>query len=334
MNTEGMKESEIKLPELPRGHRFTGPDGRLIMDAETLRYLEGFGALYWSTDDIAEYLGVEDFKWWQAEVGNPHSQISRAIRHGELEQRANVELGILKGAIGGNDKDVETYRTMMRDKSFALSKLDLFGGTRDMNLWAKIQDYIAGGSKGTLSTREQRYIDLLNLIFSLDRQYGKRKTVKFLTSAPFGYTYSQASNLYSEAVELFYCNRNVSRKALREKTADMFDALYQAAVQSAKTTADYLAAADILTRKAKMLRLDEEDPEKLDPGMYERRPVVLSLDSEDIGLPKADRRRLAELIDRTKIPQSEKKRLEMEAGIVDMDIVKVLENESQEAGQH
>lgn len=326
--------SEIRLPELSGGHRFTGADGRLIMDAETIRYLEAFGALYWSTDDIAEYLGVGDLAWWQAEVGNPLSQISRAIRHGELEQRAKVELGILQGAIAGAEKDIDTYRTMMRDKSFALSKLDLFGGTRDMNLWSKIQDYIAGGSKGTLSTREQRYIDLLNLIFSLDRQHGKRNTVKFLTSAPFGYTYSQASTLYAEAVELFYCNRNVSRKALREKTADMFDALYQAAVQSAKTTADYLAAADILTRKAKMLRLDEEDPEKLDPGMYERRPVVLSLDSEDIGLPRADRRRLAELIDRTKIPQSEKKRLEMEAGIVDMDIVKVLENESQEAGQH
>lgn len=329
-----MNDADMKLPEPRSGGRFTGPDGRLILNDETLRLLEAFGALYWSTDDIAEYLGVEDLLWWQGEVGNPVSVISRTIRHGELDKRAMVELGILKGAIGGNDKDVETYRTMMRDKSFALSKLDLFGGTRDMNLWSKIQDYIAGGSKGTLSTREQRYVDLLNLIFSLDRQHGKRNTVKFLTSAPFGYTYSQASTLYAEAVELFYCNRNVSRKALREKTADMFDALYQAAVQSAKTTADYLAAADILTRKAKMLRLDEEDPEKLDPGMYERRPVVLSLDSEDIGLPRADRRRLAELIDRTKIPQSEKKRLEMEAGIVDMDIVKVLENESQEAGQH
>lgn len=334
MSMESMNDTETRLPERSGGHRFTGSDGRLILDEETLRYLEGFGALYWSTDDIAEYFGVTDLLWWQAEVGNPLSQISRAIRHGELEQRAKVELGILEGAIAGNDKDVETYRNMMRDKSFALSKLDLFGGTRDFNLWHKIQDYITGGSQGTLSTREQRYIDLLNLIFSLDRQYGKRKTVKFLTSVPFGYTYSQASNLYSEAVELFYCNRNVSRKALREKTADMFDALYQAAVQSAKTTADYLAAADILTRKAKMLRLDEEEPEKLDPSVYERRPVVLSLDSDDIGLPKADRRKLAELIDRTKIPQGEKDRLAMEAGIVDMDIVKILENESQEAGQH
>lgn len=329
-----METTKEILPELAEGHRFTGPDGRLIMDDVTLRYLQAFGALYWSTDDIAAYLGVRDLQWWQGEISNPLSQVSCTIRHGELEQRAKVELGILKGAIAGSEKDIETFRTMMRDKSFALSKLDLFGGTKDLNLWQKIQDYIVSGSKGTLSAREQRYLDLLNLIFSLDRQYGKRNTVKFLTSTPFGYTYSQATTLYAEAVELFYCNRNVSRKALREKTADMFDALYQAAVQSAKTTSDYLAAADILTRKAKMLRLDEEEAEKLDPGIYERRPVVLSLDSEDIGLPKADRRKLAEIIDRTKIPQSEKQRLAMEAGIVDMDIVKFLENESQEAGQH
>lgn len=304
------------------------------MDSETLLYLQALGALYWSSDDIAEFLGVQDLQWWQAEISNPLSEISRTIRHGELEQRAKVELGILKGAISGSEKDIDTYRTMMRDKSFALSKLDLFGGSKDLDLWQKIHDYIAGGSKGTLSNREQRYLDLLNLIFSLDRQHGKRNTIKFLTSAPFGYTYSQASTLYSEAVELFYCNRKVSRAALREKTADMFDALYQAAVQCAKTTADYQAAADILTRKVKMLRLDEEESEKLDPHMYERRPVVLSLDSEDIGLPKADRRKLAEIIDKTEIPQNEKQRLAMEAGIVDMDIVKFLENESQEAGKH
>ena len=314
--------------------RFVDEKGRLKLTKDSLKYLQGFGALYWSTDDIASFFEITDRAWWQAEVTNPLSVISKTIKKGELEQRAKVELGILKGAICGDEESIATYRNMMRDKSFALSKLDLFGGTRDFSAWQKIRDYIENGSTGKLSKKEEAYIDLLNLIFSLDRSHGKRNTIKFLTSDTFGYSYSQAVNLYSEAMEMFYCNRNISRQALREKTADMFDCLYQAAVAAAKNTSDYMAASEILAKRVKLLKLDEPEPPQLDPAIYERKPVVLSLEPEDIGLKTADRRKLAEIIDRMPVPESEKKRLEVDAGIVDMDIVKMLNDGAQEADQH
>lgn len=319
-----------KLPDV-YSDEYCGGDGRLKINKDTLKLLAGFGALYWSTDDMAAFFGISDYAWWQGQVSDKSSLISRTIKQGELQNRAIVEIGILIGAMNGSEEDIESYQRMMRDKSFALSKLDLFGGSDDPKLWQNIQDYIANGSKGTLSDKEQRYIDLLNLIFSLDRQFGKRKTVKFLTSQPFGYTYSQAANLYSEAVELFYCNRKISREALREKTADMYDNLYQAAVQAAKNTSDYMAAAEILKMKAKLLHLDEEEMQKLNPEVYARKPVILSLEPEDIGLQKADRRKLAEVIDKSQAPDSEKKRLQMEAGIIDFDIEKMMRDESQEA---
>lgn len=306
--------------------------GRLNLNAETLQLLAWFGALYWSTDDIADWFGVTDLAWWQSEVGNRFSIISRAIRKGELEKRASVELRILQGAMAGNEDDVATYRTMMRDKSFALSKLDLFGGADDELLWQRIQDYIAGGSSGTLSLREQNYLDLLNLIFSLDGRYGKRKVIQFLIKEPFGYSHAQASNLWSEAVELFHCNRKISREALRDKTAEMFDTLYHAAVEAAKTTSDFLAAADILSRKAKVLRLDQEEVPKLDPAVYWRQPVILSLDAASIGMQRADRNQLAKVVDKLGLPVGEKNRLLVEMGHVDMDVEKYLEHESQEAG--
>lgn len=321
------------LPVVER-KQFVDENGRLIINAESLRLLQGFGALYWSSDDMAAYFEITDMTWWQAEVSNPLSPVARAIKHGELEQRAKVELGILQGALAGEEDDVATYRNMMRDKSFALSKLDIFGGTSDLSAWQKVQDYIEHGSQGKLSKKEERYIDLLNFIFNQDRAHGKRNTIKFLTSDTFGYTYTQATTLYSEALEMFYCNRNISRAALREKTADMYDTLYQAAVGAAKSTSDYMAAADILAKRVKLLKLDEAETQKLDPSVYERKPVVLSLKPEDIGLATADRTKLGELIDRMPVPESEKKRLEMEAGIVDMDIVKVLRDGVQEADQH
>lgn len=311
---------------------YTDSAGRLNINAETLRMLEAFGALYWSTDDMADWFGVTDLAWWQGETGNRMSTISRTIRKGELEKRATVELKILQGAMAGNEDDVATYRSMMRDKSFALSKLDLFGGADDESLWQRIQDYIAKGSPGTLTAREQNYLDLLNLIFSLDGRFGKRKVIRFLIGEPFGFSHAQASNLYAEAVELYHCNRKISREALRDKTADMFDTLYHAAVAAAKTAADYMAAAEILTRKAKVLRLDQEEAQRLDPALYDMRPVIVSLNPEDIGLPKADRPQLAAIIKKLPGSASDHERMEMEAGIRDMDVEKMLEYESQEAG--
>ena len=326
---------EEKLIDLSRQDREWKDDsGRIHPNSETLTALAAFGALYWSTDDIADWFGVTDLAWWQGEVANRMSWISRAIRRGELQKRAQVELNILQGAIAGHEEDVAAYRTMMRDKSFALSKLDLFGGSDDEVLWQKIQDYIAKGSPGTLSSKEQNYLDLLNLIFSLDGQHGKRKVIRFLTKEPFGFSHAQASNLYAEAVELYHANRKVSREAIKDKTADMFDSLYHAAVAAAKSSADYMLAADILSKKAKLLRLDQEEVPKLEASVYERMPVVVSLDPEDIGLPPADRRVLKDIIGKLPAPAGEKPRFEMEAGIRDMDIEKILQHESQEAGKH
>lgn len=325
-----MQEDLIELSTRKEG--YTDAAGRLNITAETLRMLEAFGALYWSTDDMADWFGITDLAWWQGEVGNRMSVVCRAIRKGELEKRALVELKILQGAMAGNEDDVATYRTMMRDKSFALSKLDLFGGTDDESLWQRIQDYIAKGSPGTLSAREQNYLDLLNLVFSLDGRFGKRKVIQFLIKEPFGFSHAQAANLYAESVELYHCNRKVSREALRDKTADMFDTLYHAAVAAAKTAADYMAAAEILTRKAKVLRLDQEEVPKLDPAVYWRQPVILSLDAASIGMQRADRNQLAKIVDKFGLPSGEKDRLLVEIGYKDMEVEKYLEHESQEAG--
>jgi len=328
---EPIKENEFLVSLANSGREWKDAQGRIHDDEETLLALRAFGALYWSTDDIAEWFGITDLAWWQGEVANRMSWISRTIRQGELQQRAKVELNILAGAINGNQDDVDTYRRMMRDKSFALSKMDLFGGADDEALWQRIQNYIAKGSPGTLSAKEQNYLDLLNLIFSLDAQFGKRNVVRFLTKEPFCFTHAQATNLYAEAVELFHANRKVSRDALRDKTADMYDTLYHAAIRSAKNAADFALAADILTKKTKLLRLDEESVQKLDPTVYQRMPTVVSLDPHDIGLEPANRRVLGEIINKLPVSSGEKARLCIDGGLTDLDVEKYLSDESQEA---
>lgn len=212
-----------------------------------------------------------------------------------------------------------------------LSKLNLFGGPLDPKSWNAIQDYIGTGSRGDLDPQQQKYLDLLTLIYSLDGQYGKRNTIRFLVSSYFGFSYEQAGRLYNEAIEMFYANRGISKDAMRAKTADQLDAAYIAAFNAATTAKDFKNAAEILRMKAEVLGLDKEDAKVLETRVYMRSFRVLSLSASDIGLPVANRRELAEMIDKLPVPDTDKKRLSMEAGIIDMDIMELLENESQEA---
>lgn len=314
------------------GNEILDPHSPVLTDGDR-DILRKLGALNWSEQDIAGYFGFDPL-WFHEQWTNPDSEISRLVRQGGLQERAKVEMAIFRNAQSGDIDSVSKFQEITRDKSFSMSKLDLFGGTADVDAFARIQDYIASGSKGRLSDDEAIYIDLLTMVYSLDGRFGKRKTIKFLTSHPFDFSYERAVNIYAEAVEMFYSNRNVSRDALRAKAADQYDALYHLALDAAKTTKDYEIASNILTQKSRVLNLDKEDPVQLPPQQYQKQYRLLSLSPESIGLPPANRDELARQIDSmTDIPETERERLRMEASIDDMDIVKVLENVTQEEGQ-
>ena len=306
---------------------------------DTLDNLGYLSALGWTNKEMAGYLGIKEETFLQImegmvpEILDPlmASQIADDVEHGRLEKRAQIEIAIAKGAAKGDVDQVKQFSEIVRDKSFSISKLDLFGGAEKEGSFERIQEYIASGSSGVLPEKEQVYIDLLNLVYALDGQYGKRRTVKFLTTPPFSIPYQRASELYSEAMELFYCNRKVSKEAMRNKIADQFDTLYIAARNSAKDTRDYERAANILVNKARALQLDREDPVKLPAEVYQPMYRLLSMTPESIGLPPANRDALEKQIDEVLVPDSVKKRLKIDAGIRDMDIVKYLEDAKEES---
>lgn len=289
---------------------------------ELLDRVANLAALGWPDNEIFISEGIDE-KAVPEEVRN-------AIEHGRLKKRADIEIAVAKAAATGTPEAVKQFNEVVRDKSFSLSKLDLFGGPEDQGAFERIQDYISSGSKGDLSQKEQVYIDLLTMVYSLDGQWGKRRTIKFLTSKPFSFSYEQASNMYAEAVEMFFANRKVSKEAMRAKMADQYDTLYSLAMQNARTTKDFEIAAGILSSKAKVLQLDKDDPEQLPAENYRKQFRVLSLSPEVIGLPRANRDELARQIDGIVAPDAVKKRLRVDAGIDDLDIVKLMDNVVQE----
>ncbi len=305
-----------------------------VLTPKLLDDLSSLAALGWTDAELARFLDITerqlaDILADPTPTDNPN--IRDAIKRGQLEKRAKIELAVVRGAMDGDTGSIEQFRDIVRDKSFSISKLDLFGGAEKEGAFERIQEYIASGSKGDLSDKERVYIDLLTLIYSLDGQYGKRRTVRFLTSEPFGLPYQRAADIYSEAMELFYCNRKVSKEAMRNKMADQFDTLYVAARDAAKTSKDYAVAADILANKARALQLDRDDPAKLPAEIYRPMFRLLSATPESIGLPAANRDELERQIETVVAPEAVKRRLRTDAGIVDLDIVKYLEDAKEES---
>lgn len=289
---------------------------------DSLDRIAYLAALGWPDNEIFISEGIDE--------KSVPEEVRESIEHGRLKKRADIEISVARAAASGTPEAVKQFNEVVRDKSFSLSKLDLFGGPEDEGAFERIQDYIAGGSRGNLSQKEQVYIDLLTMIYSLDGQWGKRRTIKFLTSKPFSFSYEQASNMYAEAIEMFFANRKVSKEAMRAKMADQYDTLYALAMQNARTTKDFEIAAGILSSKAKVLRLDQDDPQQLPAENYSKQFRVLSLSPEVIGLPRANRDELARQIDGIVAPEAVKKRLRVDAGIDDLDIVKLMDNVAQE----
>lgn len=289
---------------------------------DSLDRIAYLAALGWPDNEIFISEGIDE--------KSVPEEVREAIEHGRLKKRADIEIAVARAAASGTPEAVKQFNEVVRDKSFSLSKLDLFGGPEDEGAFERIQDYIAGGSRGNLSQKEQVYIDLLTMIYSLDGQWGKRRTIKFLTSKPFSFSYEQASNMYAESIEMFFANRKVSKQAMRAKMADQYDTLYALAMQNARTTKDFEIAAGILSSKAKVLRLDQDDPQQLPAENYSKQFRVLSLSPEVIGLPRANRDELARQIDGIVAPEAVKKRLRVDAGIDDLDIVKFMDNVAQE----
>lgn len=297
-----------------------------MSDSEKVSWLAACG---WTEEAIAKSLGMSH-RAFMSRVEDPADELFDSVVRGRLQKRAEVEINIARFAAAGDTDSIKQFSEIVRDRSFSISKLDLFGGAEKEGAFQRIQDYIASGSKGTLSEKEQVYVDILTLIYSLDGQYGKRRTIKFLTAAPFNFSYDHASDMYSEATEMFYCNRKISKEALRNKIADQFDALYIAARDAAQTSRDYEVAANILANKARALQLDKDDPVKLPAEMYVKPFRVLSLTPESIGLPAVNRQELGRQIEGLVAPEMVKKRLKMEAGVTDMNVEEILSNGVQE----
>ena len=264
-------------------------------------------------------------------MANPDSEISMLYLRGSLQAKFQLESRLLTDARGGNLTAAKQFSDLMRDRSFQLSKLDLFGGADSEDIIRKIVDYYNSGEASNLSGKEQLYLELLQMIYSFEIQFGRRKTIHLLTSPPYNMSHDKAANLHAEAIEMFNGGRRNTKEALKHHTANAYDTLYHAILDSASSPKDYALAASILDKKVKLLELDKPEPVLPPDDQYQKVIRLSTSNPEEIGLPEANRDELAAQIDSLdSLTEAEKNFLRQDAGIVDMDIVERLQYVTQE----
>ncbi|MBR1961120.1 MAG: hypothetical protein IKA34_11260 [Bacteroidales bacterium] len=303
---------------------------KIILTQEQKDELTQLGELNWNETEIAAFFGW-DKRALHLAMQDPDSEISLCYLKGQLQAKFLTEARLLNDAKGGNLTAAKQFSDLMRDRSFKMSKLDLFGGADSDDVIRKIVDFYQTGEASDMGAKEQILLEALQMIYSFDIQFGRRKTIQMLIAYPFNMTHEKAADLHAQAIELFNGGRRNTKEALKHHTATAYDTLYHAILDSATSTKDYALAASILDKKVKLLELDKPEQVLPQDDRYNKVIRLYSDEPESIGLPYANRDELAAQIDSLEnVTEAEKNFLRQDAGIVDMDIVERLQYVTQE----
>ncbi|MBC7382822.1 MAG: hypothetical protein H7296_07470 [Bacteroidia bacterium] len=298
------------------------------LSAEQIDELERLSALGYTYADMALYFNFDE-KIFIANAEFKESTINRHIRRGAMMSIAREQQAILTAAEGGNITASQELGKIRRDRGFEISKLDVFGGFQKVRDFEKLQNYIDGGCKDDLSNEESIWIEALSLMNSMDRKHGRRTTIAFFTKAPFNLTYSRASDMYDESQNLFYIDRNVEKKALRNKKAEQIEEAAAVVLQTAKNSKDFEVYGNLQMQAAKLRELDKVDPEPINTELYLKPVRMFSLDPTQVGIPSINRSELNAQIEALEIPEKDKTRLRQDA-MIEQIILEDKLNELQE----
>lgn len=297
---------------------------------EQFEQLEKLAALGYTAREIAMFFNLPTEPFVKI-AGDTTSHINYRIEAGKFKALANESLAIMGKAEHGDIDASKRIQDIRKTRGFKISKDDIFGSP-DRKALRALEDWIEGGSKTDLSNDENIYLDALTLINSMDRKYGRKNTISFFVKT-YGITHTRASIMYDEAINLFYSDRTVERKALRVKKAEYLEDLSRAVAANAETSRDFEVAANIEVQAAKLRGLDQPDPQKLAPEAYQKPVKVFSLDASEIGLSAVNRLEVARQIDELDIPSKDKERVKRDARILPFNLEQTLdelETESKE----
>lgn len=181
--------------------------------------------------------------------------------------------------------------------------------------------------RGNVDNAPQHIVDYLNLlektrgmIMRIDQFGSKNLVVKHLILTEKLSKY-KAGQVYDEAVEYFYCSQKVSKAAWKNIYAEKMEMMANFATLIARTVDDARKVIQMYKDTGEMREVHVEDKSDLSEDLFKAPIVVYSLNPEELGLPKANRQRLAEMIDQLpELTEKERIRIKQEAQVLPIKV--------------
>ena len=172
--------------------------------------------------------------------------------------------------------------------------------------YEQLQAWIETGKAKDLPIDLVNYLQALELVRSMYDKYAQKKfIVKTLTLPPWSLTEYRAQKLFSESINFFYANNEIKREAWAQVYADKFDKLALLAIAN-----DDYQTAQKCTAEAVKLRMGEKSNQTIPRELLDRRPIFYTIRAKDVGLPEANRPKLAQWIDNLEdIPTEDRNRM-------------------------
>ena len=190
-----------------------------------------------------------------------------------------------------------------------------------------LQDYIQAGSKEDLTGEEEKYLEMLYLINSMRRKYGKENAISFIQRPPFNIPYRRSREMYDESINLFYGDDGVEKQAHRNSMYEEMMSAAKLVLATAKSSRDMEVYADIVSRAYKIKGLDVPEPPKVPEGLYKKPIKVYSLNPAAISLQLENRHEIAAMIDKLEIEENEKVRIKQESGVTKINFLELYDEQ-------
>lgn len=183
-----------------------------------------------------------------------------------------------------------------------------------------VYDFIDSGNPDNAPKEIVAYLDALEKVRSMKQRpkyYATKQHVINHLIKVNGLSRYLANKIHDDAVEYFYLEDSISKQARRNLYAEQQDEDIALARLAATSLEDLEKISKMRERAYKFRNLDQPDIDDFPKELFEKPFKLYTLNPEDVGIPKADRRELAKRIEEYKdLSELEKQILKREASIL------------------
>ena len=183
-----------------------------------------------------------------------------------------------------------------------------------------IRDFIENGNRADADEGIVEYLDIIEKIRGMKMRFdhfpSKDHIIKHLIKVD-GHSRHLAINLYNDCIEYFYADTKITKEAWRNLYAEEAEKDIALARMLVKDVGDIAKISKMRMDLAQLRQLDKEEVEKLPEEWFLKPFKLYAMDAEFLGLPPANRHKIAEQIDGyPELTEKERVLIKREAGVL------------------